>query len=203
MEEREGISFVTIPIEVFKSDKLTLAEKHLYGWLSLFKKQCCFMSNEAIAEATGLSVPSITRGLKSLADMGYIFIEYVAGNNAKRRIYTIFDNPAKLKYLMKKGLFAESNQNDESVENSVENLGGSNQNDEMSNQNDESQNRGESNQNDEHKIKNINKIYQDEVQKPALNERFLTSPKRMTKRDEYKSEADFEKAFYMNNTFRI
>ena len=121
-EENIGISFVNIPIEVFSSKELTANEKILYGYLSIFKKQCCFQSNEKIAETLGISVPSISRGLKHLERLGYVFIEFVNGNSAARRIYTVFDNPKKLKYLASKGYlesfphsFPQVNQNDEGV----------------------------------------------------------------------------------------
>ena len=152
-EENIGISFVNIPIEIFSSKELTANEKILYGYLSIFKKQCCFQSNETLAETLGISVPTITNALKHLQDLEYIFIELVNNNNAKRRIYVIFDNPKKLKYLISKGFlgtFPHSNKNYESISES-------NKNYEMSNKNYESHNRGESNKNYEHKIINNNK----------------------------------------------
>lgn len=153
-EENIGISFVNIPIEIFSSKELTANEKILYGYLSIFKKQCCFQSNEKLAETLGVSVPSITRGLKHLEELGYVFVELVNGNSAARRIYTIFDNPKKLKYLASKGYlesfahsFAQVNHFDERV----------NKNDEVVNHFDEPNNRGEANHFDEHKIIKENK----------------------------------------------
>lgn len=104
----QGITFVNIPIEIFSSRELSPAEKHLYGWLSIFKKQCCYQSNEAIAESLGISVRGVSRGLKKLEEMQYIFVEYTNGNHAKRRIYTLFDNPKKIAYLTRKGMFSTS-----------------------------------------------------------------------------------------------
>ena len=101
--ENTGINFVNIPIEIFSDTELTANEKILYGYLSIFKKQCCFQSNEALAKALGISVPTVTNALKHLADLEYIFIEFVNNNSAKRRIYVVFDNPKKLKYLVSKG----------------------------------------------------------------------------------------------------
>ena len=153
-EENIGISFVNIPIEVFSSKELTANEKILYGYLSIFKKQCCFQSNETLAETLGVSVPSVSRGLKHLESLGYVFIEFVNGNSAARRIYTVFDNPKKLKYLASKGYlesfpqsFPQVNQNDEGV----------NQNDEGVNHFDEPHNRGEVNHFDYHRIRKDNK----------------------------------------------
>lgn len=157
MEENKdnvGITFVNIPIEVFGNKDLTPSEKILYGYLSIFKKQCCFRSNEALADELGVSVPTITRGLKHLEALGYIFIEFVNGNSAARRIYTMFDNPNKIKYLVKKGYlksfpqtFAQVNQNDE----------GANHFDEEVNHFDEPHNSGEVNHFDEHRIRKDNK----------------------------------------------
>lgn len=153
-EENIGISFVNIPIEIFSSKELTANEKILYGYLSIFKKQCCFQSNEALAETLGISVPSVTRGLKHLEELGYVFIEFVNGNSAARRIYVVFDNPKKLKYLMSKGFlgsfpqtFPQANHFDERP----------NQNDEGVNHFDEPRNRGEVNHFDEHRIRKDNK----------------------------------------------
>ena len=57
---------------------------------------------------TGLEERTLQRALKKLADMKYIFIEYVNNNSAMRRIYTLLDNPKKLEYLAKKGMFSMS-----------------------------------------------------------------------------------------------
>lgn len=147
-EEKIGISFVNIPIEIFSSKELTASEKILYGYLSIFKKQCCFQSNEALAQTLGVSEKTITSGLKHLTELEYVFIEFVNNNSAKRRIYVVFDNPKKLKYLISKGFLV-----DKLVENSNEGSknysGGS--------KNYEPHNRGEGSKNYEHKIINNNK----------------------------------------------
>ena len=57
---------------------------------------------------TGLEERTLQRALKKLAEMKYVFIEYVNNNSAKRRIYTVLDNPKKLEYLAKKGMFIMS-----------------------------------------------------------------------------------------------
>lgn len=143
-EENIGISFVNIPIEIFSSKELTANEKILYGYLSIFKKQCCFQSNEALAEVLGVSVPTITNALKHLSDLEYIFIEFVNGNSAKRRIYVIFDNPKKLKYLVSKGFLGSFPQVNKNYE--------ANKIYEGVNKNYEPHNRGEVNKNYEHRI---------------------------------------------------
>ena len=101
----EGIQYVVMPMEILQNEQLTPSEKILYCYLTLFKKQCCFQSNAGIEKITGLQQKTITRGLKTLSELGYIFIEYVNGNNAARRIYTLLDNPRKLEYLAKAGAF--------------------------------------------------------------------------------------------------
>jgi len=114
-EKDMGITYVVMPVELLQNKDLTPAEKILYCYLTVFKKQCCFQSNDAISEATGIEVRSIQRGLKKLAELGYIFIEFVNNNSALRRIYTVIDNPKKLEYLAKKGMFGKI-QNPEETE---------------------------------------------------------------------------------------
>lgn len=103
--EGAGITYVIMPIEILQNEGLTPSEKILYCYLGLFKKGVCFQSNEKLAEMTGLDESTVKRGLKKLSEMGFIFIEFVNNNSAMRRIYTIFDNPKKLEYLAKKGVF--------------------------------------------------------------------------------------------------
>lgn len=136
--ENIGISFVNIPIEVFSSKELTANEKILYGYISIFKKQCCFQSNEALAAELGVSENTITNALKHLSDLKYIFIEFINGNSAKRRIYVVLDNPKKLKYLVDKGYlksFAQVHKNCE-----------------VAHKNCDPQNRGEVHKNCDHRI---------------------------------------------------
>lgn len=103
--DNTGITYVVMPIEILQHDGLTPSEKILYCYLGLFKKGVCFQSNEKLAEMTGLDESTVKRGLKKLADNGFVYIEFVNNNSAMRRIYTIFDNPKKLEYLAKKGVF--------------------------------------------------------------------------------------------------
>ena len=151
-EEKIGISFVNIPIEIFSNKDLTASEKILYGYLSIFKKQCCFQSNESLAEAIGVSAPTITNALKHLEELNYIFIEFVNNNSAKRRIYVVFDNPKKLKYLISKGFL---------VDKLVENSEGANKNYKGANKNYKPHNGGEANKNYKHKIIKYNKNIED------------------------------------------
>lgn len=104
--EGMGITYVIMPIEILQSKELSCNEKILYCYLNLFKKGVCFQSNEKLCEMTGLEERTLQRALKKLAEMKYIFIEYVNNNSAMRRIYVVVDNPKKLEYLAKKGMFS-------------------------------------------------------------------------------------------------
>lgn len=103
--EGMGITYVIMPIEILQSKELSCNEKILYCYLNLFKKGVCFQSNEKLCEMTGLEERTLQRALKKLAEIKYIFIEYVNNNSAMRRIYVVLDNPKKLEYLAKKGMF--------------------------------------------------------------------------------------------------
>ena len=161
-EENRGFFGIIIPAEIVNSAELNVGEKFIYGFIASFNK-ACFMSNEAISERTGVSEATVSRAINNLARMGYLYIELVNGNNAKRRIYSVFDDPKKLKYLASKGMFninregnrsfPQSNQIDESVENSSQTYPQSNQNDEMSRQIDDTHNGGESSQIDYHRYR--------------------------------------------------
>lgn len=104
--EGAGISFVIMPIEILQDKNLTSSEKILYCYLSLFKKGVCFQSNDKLAEMTGLDESTIKRGLKKLSEMQYVYVEFVNNNSAMRRIYVVLDNPKKLAYLSRKGMFS-------------------------------------------------------------------------------------------------
>lgn len=104
----QGIQYVVMPIEVLQNEELSPSEKILYCYLTLFKKGVCFQSNAGIEKMTGLQEKTISRGLKKLSELGHIYIEYVNGNSAARRIYTILDNPKKLEHLAKMGAFKKA-----------------------------------------------------------------------------------------------
>ena len=106
--EGMGITYVIMPIEILQSKELSCNEKILYCYLNLFKKGVCFQSNEKLCEMTGLEERTLQRALKKLSEMKYIFIEYVNNNSAMRRIYVVLDNPKKLEYLARKGMFRTS-----------------------------------------------------------------------------------------------
>lgn len=104
--EGTGISFVIMPLEILQDKNLTPSEKILYCYLSLFKKGVCFQSNDKLSEMTGLDESTIKRGLKKLGELKYVYVEFVNNNSAARRIYVVLDNPKKLEYLSRKGLFS-------------------------------------------------------------------------------------------------
>lgn len=196
-EEKFGINFVNIPIEIFSSTELTANEKILYGYLSIFKKQCCFQSNETLAEALGISVPTITNALKHLSELEYIFVEFVNGNSAARRIYVVFDNPKKLKYLVSKGYlksFPQANKNYKGANNFYEGA----------NKNYLPHNGGEANKNYYHKIIKYNKNIEDS------DSAYGKEPNRTSNKDRPKmlshdgiSDDEYEKQFYERNTIKI
>lgn len=199
MEGKIGISFVNIPIEIFSSKELTANEKILYGYLSIFKKQCCFQPNEVLAKTLGISIPTISNALKHLSDLGYIFIELVNNNNAKRRIYAVFDNPNKLKYLTSKGYLKSFPQSNKNYKTDAE----SNKNYMMSNKNYKTPNRGESNKNYKNIIINNNKniMESSDLANKGPNQT-LKKRKPILKRDGLTQE-EYERQFYERNTIRL
>lgn len=188
----EGISFVVIPIEILQNKELSCSDKILYGYLSIFKKQCCFQSNEDLANMTGLSERTITNALTNLAKLDYIFIEFVKGNSACRRIYTVFDNPKKLKYLINRGYlgsfaqaFPQPSKNCEGVsKNCVE-----------GSKNCDPQNRGDGSKNCYHRIIKEKENIADSPAGLAGK-----VPASRLNREDFDSEQDYEKAFYARNT---
>lgn len=213
MENSQGITFVNLPMEVFASKDLTPGEKMLFGWLSIFKKQYCFQTNEALAEATGLSERTISSALKKLEDMGYIFIERIGGNDAKRRIYALFDNPKKLAYLASKGAFktasstfAQENATFPQAEITGERVAkiamGGSKNCEGGSKNCDPQNGGEGSKNCDHKI--IKDNIKDSARVSASGLAGQGAAGRLpARRAGYESDADYERAFYERNTVRI
>lgn len=188
----EGISFVVIPIEILQNKELSCSDKILYGYLSIFKKQCCFQSNEDLANMTGLSVRTVTNALTNLAKLEYIFIEFINDNNAKRRIYTVFDNPKKLKYLINRGYLGSFAQ---AFPQSSKNCVRDSKSCVMSSKNCVSQNGGESRKNCYHRIIKEKENIADSPAGLAGK-----VPASRLNREDFDSEQDYEKAFYARNT---
>lgn len=103
-ENQRGFFGIIIPKEVLDDDELSITEKFIYGYIASFRRYCV-ESNLKIADKLGLSVSTIKHTIPILANKGYLFIEKPNGNNNARIIYSVLDNPKKLAYLAKKGMF--------------------------------------------------------------------------------------------------
>lgn len=103
-ENQRGFFGIIIPKEILDDTDLSIAEKFIFGYIASFTK-CCFESNEAIAAKLGVSESTISHALPKLSEKGYIFVEKVNNSNNLRRVYSVLDNPKKLAYLAKKGMF--------------------------------------------------------------------------------------------------
>lgn len=176
-ESRQGFTGVWIPKELLNSTGLTPAEKILYANIASFSK-CCFETNERLADKCGISERSISRSLQKLQELGYVIIEYVKNDSSRRRIYAILDNPKKIQYLVKKGLFPQENNEDSGGELNSFPQGSQNgdrqnvhrQNGEDGSQNGDPQNGGEGSQNGDQRIKNKKKNKEKPKLKPNLND---------------------------------
>lgn len=106
MEEKNQRGFFGIIIgkEILDDQDLSIAEKFIYGYIASFTR-CCFETNERIAEKLGVSESTVKHAIPKLAEKGYLFVEKANNNNNTRRIYSVMDNPKKLAYLARKGLF--------------------------------------------------------------------------------------------------
>ena len=102
--DQRGFFGIVIPKEIIEDKDLNITEKFIYGYIASFRK-CCFESNESIASKIGVSESTVKHAIPALAAKGYLFIEKVNGNNATRRIYSIIDDPKKLAYLARQGMF--------------------------------------------------------------------------------------------------
>lgn len=103
-ENQRGFFGIIIPKEILDDTDLSIAERFIFGYIASFTK-CCFESNEAIAAKLGVSESTISHALPKLSEKGYIFVEKVNNSNNLRRVYSVLDNPKKLAYLAKKGMF--------------------------------------------------------------------------------------------------
>lgn len=104
--DQRGFFGIIISKEILEDKDLSITEKFIYGYIASFRK-CCFESNEAIAEKIGVSESTIKHAIPVLAAKGYLFVEKINGNNNARRIYSVLDNPKKIAYLAKKGMFGD------------------------------------------------------------------------------------------------
>lgn len=106
MEEKNQRGFFGIIIgkEILDDQDLSIAEKFIYGYIASFTR-CCFETNEKIAEKLGISESTVKHAIPKLAEKKYLFVEKTNNRNNARRIYSVLDNPKKLAYLARKGMF--------------------------------------------------------------------------------------------------
>ena len=101
---QRGFFGIIIPKEILEDEDLSITEKFIYGYIASFRK-CCFESNEKIASKLGVSESTIKHAIPKLAEKKYLFIEKANNSNNARRIYSVLDNPKKLAYLSRQGMF--------------------------------------------------------------------------------------------------
>lgn len=126
-QNQRGFFGIIISKEILEEEDLTVCEKFIYGYIASFTK-CCFESNERIASKLGVSESVVAHAIPKLVSKGFLFVEKIAKNSANRRIYSVFDNPKKLAYLAKKGMFDEYVKPVENSEGGMQNLHGGMQN---------------------------------------------------------------------------
>lgn len=184
IEEGRGFFGIIIPAEILDSAELSIAEKFVYGFIASFAK-ACFMSNEAIAERLGVSEHTVSRAINSLKEMGYVYVEFVKGNSAKRMIYSVFDNPKKLNYLASKGMF------DKKFSTGLAKMANQgSQNGKGVSQNGQPQNRGEASQIGYHR-------YRINIEESAQSRgKAKKEPSTLPRRADFANNEEFEKAFY-------
>lgn len=187
IEENRGFFGIIIPAEVLDSEELSVAEKFVYGFIASFTK-ACFMSNDAISSRLGVSEATVSRAINKLQKAGYVYVEFYRNNSAARRIYSVFDNPKKLKYLASKGLFnREESKSFPQVRQIDE---GVSQNDDRVRQIDEPRNRGEASQIDDHRYR-INNRRKHEACAKAVE-----APSARPRRADFASKEEWEQALY-------
>jgi hypothetical protein len=91
---------IVIPKELLENRELSLTDKFVYGYIASYKNWC-FESNSVIADKLGISASGVSHSIAKLAKMDMIFIERTNGNDARRKLYPVFNKPNKLAYLKK------------------------------------------------------------------------------------------------------
>ena len=187
-QNQRGFFGIIIPKEILDDTDLNVAEKFVYGYIASFPK-CCFESNEKIAKKLGVSESTVAHAIPELVRKSYLFVEKKGNNSAARRIYAVFDNPKKLAYLAKKGMFA-------AVEKGMQNLHTPLQNLHEGMQDLQTSKTGVSNA----KFADI-----DIEEKKNKAETAVSASNEPTggfnfKRSEFESDGDFEEEFYRRNT---
>lgn len=86
MEQRD-FKGIWIPREIWLNKELTVTDRCLLAEInSLDGENHCFASNEYFAEFFGVSVPTITRSITKLKNMGFINTEMVTTKTGTQRI---------------------------------------------------------------------------------------------------------------------
>lgn len=96
-EENKSNYFAVIPATVRYDQRLTPAEKLLYGEITALanKEGYCYAQNRYFANLYNVAIGSVSRWLSHLQKFGYIIIEIIRNNKkevVERHIY-IVDNP--------------------------------------------------------------------------------------------------------------
>lgn len=203
-QNTRGFWGVIIPVEILDSKELNANEKIIYGYIASYTKMC-LDTNEKIAERLNVSTDTVSRAIKKLEQMQYLFVEFINNNTSKRRIYAIYENPRKIAYLARRGMF-KTGVNDESYPQTPQNAVPQNeipQNAVVTPQLAVSQNGGEIPQNAQHRIKEEKEEEQTE-QKPNGSAGLAGEmPARRPRPNEYKTHEEFVDALYNWNTIPI
>ena len=197
MEEKNQRGFfgVIIGKEILDDQDLSIAEKFIYGYIASFTR-CCFETNERIAEKLGVSESTVKHAIPKLAEKGYLFVEKTNNRNNARRIYSVLDNPKKLAYLARKGMF-EPVENSEPV---VQNMHDVVQNMHYDITGVRSAKYAHI---DKEEKKNKVKIEQKPNYKAPAGSAGSGPAGRMPIRDNFANDEEFERNFYERNTIRL
>jgi len=201
-QNQRGFFGIIITKEILEDGDLSVAEKFIYGYIASFQR-CCFESNEKIAQKLGLSESAVAHTIPKLAGKGYLFVEK-SGKSTTRRIYSVYDNPKKLKYLAKKGMFNDENEVVENSQNRVQNMHSSMQNMHSRVQNMHSQITGVVSAKYADIEKEQKRIKSETEQKPNESSAGLAgnlpASRLDLKRKDFETEDEYERAFYQRNT---
>lgn len=198
-KNQRGFFGIIIGKEILDDQDLSIAEKFIYGYIASFTR-CCFETNERIAEKLGISESTVKHAIPKLAEKGYLFVEKTNNNSATRRIYSVLDNPKKLAYLAKKGMFEPV----ENPEPEVQNMHTPVQNMHSEVQNMHTPETGVRSAKFAHIDKEEKKNKAELEQKPNNSSAGLAgsgpASRLNIKREDYADDYEYEKEFYKRNT---
>lgn len=191
-KNQRGFFGIIIGKEILDDQDLSIAEKFIYGYIASFTR-CCFETNERIAEKLGISESTVKHAIPKLAEKGYLFVEKTNNNSATRRIYSVLDNPKKLAYLAKKGMFEPVENPEPEVQNMHSEV-----------QNMHTPETGVRSAKFAHIDKEEKKNKAELEQKPNNSSAGLAgsgpASRLNIKREDYADDLDYEKEFYKRNT---